>query len=156
MLTQIFQDGWVEIKVKFQNPFIMCNVICFTWVGWCEEFLGKTEEQQIECLKVLWGINILQLRGTIWGSSKNWSFWRNAVQPQIPRYSKWSKTAHWGWACRIWQFFMLCVGGWTITSTLINAIATAILQVGASDTMVRLILVLIVLLLLLLLLLLAW
>ncbi|KAG1875321.1 hypothetical protein C8R48DRAFT_769325 [Suillus tomentosus] len=50
------QNGQVEIKAKFQNAFIMCNVIRFVWQGLHQEFLGETEEQQIENLKFMWAL----------------------------------------------------------------------------------------------------
>ncbi|KAG2044582.1 hypothetical protein BDR03DRAFT_977422 [Suillus americanus] len=53
MHTHTFnQNGQVEIKAKFQNPFVMSNAICFTWSGSHQKFLGDTEEQQIERLKL--------------------------------------------------------------------------------------------------------
>ncbi|KAG1848758.1 hypothetical protein DFJ58DRAFT_842855 [Suillus subalutaceus] len=50
------QNGQVEIKAKFQNPFVMSNAIRFAWFGSHQEFLGDTEEQQIERLKVIWAL----------------------------------------------------------------------------------------------------
>ncbi|KAG1898799.1 uncharacterized protein F5891DRAFT_1187514 [Suillus fuscotomentosus] len=50
------QNGRVEIKAKFQNFFIMANVICFTWSHLRHEFLGETEEEQLKCLKVIWAL----------------------------------------------------------------------------------------------------
>ncbi|KAG1800909.1 uncharacterized protein HD556DRAFT_1304892 [Suillus plorans] len=43
----------VEIKAKFQNSFIM-SIIHFVWHGLHQEFLSKTEEQQIKNLKFMW------------------------------------------------------------------------------------------------------
>ncbi|KAG1884817.1 uncharacterized protein F5891DRAFT_1202465 [Suillus fuscotomentosus] len=50
------QNGRVEIKAKFQNFFIMANVICFTWSHLRHEFLGETEEEQLKRLKVIWAL----------------------------------------------------------------------------------------------------
>ncbi|KAG2112351.1 uncharacterized protein F5147DRAFT_771414 [Suillus discolor] len=50
------QNGQVKIKAKFQNMFIMCNIICFVWHRLHQEFLGKTEEQQIDNLKFMWAL----------------------------------------------------------------------------------------------------
>ncbi|KAG1858448.1 hypothetical protein DFJ58DRAFT_876727 [Suillus subalutaceus] len=50
------QNGQVEIKAKFQNPFVISNAIRFVWFGSHQEFLGDTEEQQIERLKVIWAL----------------------------------------------------------------------------------------------------
>ncbi|KAG1899579.1 uncharacterized protein F5891DRAFT_980840 [Suillus fuscotomentosus] len=50
------QNGRIEIKAKFQNFFIMANVICFTWSHLRHEFLGETEEEQLKHLKVIWAL----------------------------------------------------------------------------------------------------
>ncbi|KAG1895946.1 uncharacterized protein F5891DRAFT_1193559 [Suillus fuscotomentosus] len=50
------QNGQVEIKAKFQNVFIMCNLIHFVWQGLHQDFLGETEEQQIKNLKFMWAL----------------------------------------------------------------------------------------------------
>ncbi|KAG1888868.1 uncharacterized protein F5891DRAFT_1199150 [Suillus fuscotomentosus] len=50
------QNGCVEIKVKFQNFFIMANVICFTWSHLRHEFLSEMEEEQLKHLKVIWAL----------------------------------------------------------------------------------------------------
>ncbi|KAG2032820.1 hypothetical protein BDR03DRAFT_985417 [Suillus americanus] len=50
----MFNDGQVQIQAKFQNPFIMLNIIHFVWYGLRQAFLGKTEEQKIENLKIIW------------------------------------------------------------------------------------------------------
>ncbi|KAG1851602.1 hypothetical protein DFJ58DRAFT_728823 [Suillus subalutaceus] len=50
------QDGKVQIKAKFQNPFIMSSVIRFIWYGLRQEFLSETEEEKIEKLKVIWAL----------------------------------------------------------------------------------------------------
>ncbi|KAG2047377.1 hypothetical protein BDR06DRAFT_1013940 [Suillus hirtellus] len=50
------QNRQVEIEAKFQNAFIMCNIICFVWQGLHQEFLSETEEQQIENLKFMWAL----------------------------------------------------------------------------------------------------
>ncbi|KAG2105171.1 hypothetical protein BD769DRAFT_1393330 [Suillus cothurnatus] len=50
------QNGKVKIKVKFQNAFVMSNAIRFTWTNMHQEFLGDMEEEQIECLKVIWAL----------------------------------------------------------------------------------------------------
>lgn len=55
-LTFFFQNGRVKIKVKFQNFFIMANVIHFTWSHLCHKFLSKTEEEQLKHLKVIWAL----------------------------------------------------------------------------------------------------
>ncbi|KAG1867444.1 hypothetical protein C8R48DRAFT_771937 [Suillus tomentosus] len=50
------QNGRVKIKAKFQNFFIMANVIRFTWSHLHHEFLGETEEEQLKRLKVIWAL----------------------------------------------------------------------------------------------------
>jgi hypothetical protein len=55
-VTHSFQNGKVKIKVKFQNAFVMSNAIRFTWTNMHQEFLGDMEEEQIECLKVIWAL----------------------------------------------------------------------------------------------------
>ncbi|KAG1840199.1 hypothetical protein DFJ58DRAFT_733008 [Suillus subalutaceus] len=50
------QNGQVDIKVKFQNPFVMSNTIRFVLFGSHQEFLGNMEEQQIKHLKVIWAL----------------------------------------------------------------------------------------------------
>ncbi|KAG2346738.1 hypothetical protein BDR05DRAFT_997145 [Suillus weaverae] len=50
------QDGWVEIKARFQNLFIMSNIICFIWFGLRQEFLSETEEEQLQNLKYMWAL----------------------------------------------------------------------------------------------------
>jgi hypothetical protein len=55
-VTHSFQNGKVKIKAKFQNAFVMSNAIRFTWTNMHQEFLGNTEEEQIECLKVIWAL----------------------------------------------------------------------------------------------------
>ncbi|KAG2093733.1 uncharacterized protein F5147DRAFT_657355 [Suillus discolor] len=52
----VYSFNQVEIKAKFQNTFIMTNVIYFVWHGMHQEFLGETEEQQIENLKFMWAL----------------------------------------------------------------------------------------------------
>ncbi|KAG1885928.1 uncharacterized protein F5891DRAFT_1201295 [Suillus fuscotomentosus] len=51
------QDGRIEIKAKFQHPFIMSNVIRFVWFGLRQQFLGETEEEQLERLKYIWALS---------------------------------------------------------------------------------------------------
>ncbi|KAG1781686.1 hypothetical protein EV702DRAFT_1245234 [Suillus placidus] len=50
------QDRRVEINARFQNPFIMSNVIHFIWFGLRQDFLGETEEEQLQNLKYMWAL----------------------------------------------------------------------------------------------------
>ncbi|KAG1778192.1 hypothetical protein EV702DRAFT_1044870 [Suillus placidus] len=50
------QDRRVEIKARFQNPFIMSNIIRFIWFGLRQDFLGETEEEQLQNLKYMWAL----------------------------------------------------------------------------------------------------
>ncbi|KAG1784682.1 uncharacterized protein HD556DRAFT_1314857 [Suillus plorans] len=51
------QDGRIQIKAKFQNSFIMANVIRFVWFSLHQEFLSKTEEEQLERMKYIWALS---------------------------------------------------------------------------------------------------
>ncbi|KAG1905856.1 uncharacterized protein F5891DRAFT_1182923 [Suillus fuscotomentosus] len=51
------KDGRIEIKAKFQHPFIMSNIIQFIWFSLCQQFLGKMEEEQLERLKYIWALS---------------------------------------------------------------------------------------------------